>query len=186
MTSPILTISGFSGAGKDTLISELLAKYPDRLQRAVASTTRPPRDTEVHGLDYHFLSNDQFDAQIAQDHFFETIDFSGYRNGSPHPSKLTLLQDQLPIYKIDIRGVLKYQATFPQTKSIFLYIPAHIQRERLEARGTDPEQIALRQAHYQHESELIKAHANQFEILEHSAPEDLEKAMTHIENLLQL
>ena len=75
MTTPILVITGPSGVGKGTLIKGLLERVPG-LELAVSATTRKPRDGEVNGVDYHFLSEADFDRRAAAGEFVEHAEYA--------------------------------------------------------------------------------------------------------------
>lgn len=73
----ILTLTGPSASGKTTLVEQLTKKYPDRVERIVTATSRPPRPGEVDGIDYHFLSREEFEKSIANQQFVEYAEFGG-------------------------------------------------------------------------------------------------------------
>ena len=77
----VFVITGPSGVGKGTLISELLERVPD-LELSVSATTREPREGEVDGRDYHFLSPEEFDRRIEREDFLEFATYSGNRYGT--------------------------------------------------------------------------------------------------------
>lgn len=73
----ILTLTGPSGSGKTTFVGQLAKKYPDRVERIVTATSRPPRPGEADGIDYHFLSREEFEKGIAEQQFVEHAEFGG-------------------------------------------------------------------------------------------------------------
>ena len=81
MSTPILVITGPSGVGKGTLIKGLLERVPG-LQLAVSATTRKPRAGEVNGVDYHFLSAEDFERRVAAGEFVEHAEYAGNRYGT--------------------------------------------------------------------------------------------------------
>src|SRR5919109_2429103 len=81
MKTPILVITGPSGVGKGTLIKGLLERVPG-LELAVSATTRKPRDGEVNGVDYHFLSQEDFDRRVAAGEFVEHAIYAGHSYGT--------------------------------------------------------------------------------------------------------
>lgn len=82
-----LVISGPSGVGKGTLFKKLFAQHPDTFTLSVSHTTRSPREGEAHGVDYHFVPHEEFEALIARDGFVEHAKFGGNRYGT---SKMTI------------------------------------------------------------------------------------------------
>ena len=73
----IFTLTGPSGSGKTTLVGQLVEKYPNRVERIVTTTSRPPRPGETDGVDYHFLSREEFEKGIAEQQFVEHAEFGG-------------------------------------------------------------------------------------------------------------
>ncbi len=73
----IFTLTGSSGSGKTTLVGQLVEKYPNRVERIVTATSRPPRLGEADGIDYHFLSREAFEKGIAEQQFVEHAEFGG-------------------------------------------------------------------------------------------------------------
>ena len=71
----LIVVSGFSGSGKGTLMKELLARYPDTYALSISATTRSPREGEVDGREYFFVSKDEFEKMIDNEEIIPTIDF---------------------------------------------------------------------------------------------------------------
>jgi guanylate kinase len=145
MTTPILVITGPSGVGKGTLIKGLLEQVPG-LELAVSATTRKPRDGEVNGVDYHFLSEADFDRRAAAGEFVEHAEYAGNRYGTlkselSRPARGIVLE-------IDVQGARQVREALPEAKLIFIEPPSFEDLERrLAGRGSDrPEQIERRLA----------------------------------------
>jgi guanylate kinase len=143
VTGKLFVITGPSGVGKGTLIRELLVRVPG-LALSVSATTRPPRPGERHGLDYHFLSEEDFARRLENGEFMEHASYSGHRYG-------TLLSEVEPrlergtsvVLEIEVQGARQVRARMPEAVLVFVAppVPAAL-RARLEARGTDsPDQI---------------------------------------------
>jgi guanylate kinase len=145
MTTPILVITGPSGVGKGTLIKGLLERVPG-LQLAVSATTRRPRTGEVNGIDYHFLSEEDFDRRVAAGEFVEHAEYAGNRYGTLE-SELSRPARGI-VLEIDVQGARQVRETLPEAKLIFIEPPSFEDLERrLAGRGSDrPEQIARRLA----------------------------------------
>jgi guanylate kinase len=131
--------------GKGTLIKELLKRCPG-LQLAVSATTREPREGEVNGSDYHFLSREDFDRRVAAGEFVEHAEYAGNRYGTlwselARPARGVVLE-------IDVQGARQARETLPEAKLIFIEPPSLEDLvRRLERRGADsPEQIERRLA----------------------------------------
>jgi guanylate kinase len=145
MTTPILVITGPSGVGKGTLIKGLLERVPG-LELAVSATTRKPREGEVNGVDYHFLSEADFDRRAAAGEFVEHAEYAGNRYGTlkselSRPARGIVLE-------IDVQGARQVREALPEAKLIFIEPPSFEDLERrLAGRGSDrPEQIERRLA----------------------------------------
>jgi guanylate kinase len=142
----VFVITGPSGVGKGTLIRRLLARVP-ALELSVSATTRPPRPGEHAGVDYHFLSDAQFDERIAAGDFLEHASYSGNRYGTLRSELERRLGEGVPIVlEIEVQGARQVRAAMPEAVAVFIAPPSpEALRERLVGRGTDtPDQIAVR------------------------------------------
>ena len=142
-------ISGPSGVGKGTVLKELFKKRD--LYYSVSATTRAPREGEVDGVHYHFLSVEEFRAMIAEDALLEHAEYAGNYYGTPKryvDEAMDAGRDV--ILEIEMQGARQVCAKRPETIRIFIAPPSWEELERrLVTRGTDaPEKIAqrLRQA----------------------------------------
>ena len=100
----VFVITGPSGVGKGTLIRRLLARVP-RLELSVSATTRPPRPGEQTGVDYHFLTDAEFDAHVAAGDFLEHASYSGRRYGTLRTELERRLGEGVPIVlEIEVQG----------------------------------------------------------------------------------
>lgn len=145
METPVLVITGPSGVGKGTLIRRLLDEIPGS-ELSVSATTRPPRETEVNGRDYHFLDPAEFERRVQEGEFVEHAEYAGNRYGTlrselSRPARLILLE-------IDLQGARQIRATMPEACQVFILPPQFEELERrLRARGAeDEDQIARRLA----------------------------------------
>ena len=143
----LVVISGFSGAGKGTLMKALMKEYGDSYALSVSATTRNPRPGEMDGVDYFFVSRDKFEQMIAEDALIEYAQYVGNYYGTPKE----YVQQQLDLGKnvileIEIQGALKIKEKFPDTVLMFVTAPdANELKNRLVGRGTEtPEVIAAR------------------------------------------
>ena len=137
----LYVISGSSGVGKGTVIKEFLRKHPE-FKLSVSCTTRAPRDGEVDGVNYFFLSKDEFQRRINNGDFLEWAEFSGnmYGTGKDYVEK-TLNAGHDLILEIDTKGALNVKSIMPEAKLIFILPPSMEELEsRLRGRKTESEE----------------------------------------------
>ena len=143
----LVILSGFSGAGKGTLVRELLRRYPEEYALSVSATTRQPRAGEKDGTDYFFVTKERFEELISSDGLIEYACYVGNYYGTPRDyveHQRDLGKDVL--LEIEIQGARKVKEAFPEAVLIFIAPPdAETLASRLSGRGTEtPEQIAGR------------------------------------------
>lgn len=146
--SKLFVISGPSGAGKGTLVTRVRERRSN-LGLTVSATTRAPRKGEVDGVNYFFLTREEFDRRVANGEFVEWAEVHGNCYGtlvSEVTSKLA--SGASLILEIDVQGALQVKERFPEAVLIFIKPPSlEVLRERLVGRGTEtPETIELRMA----------------------------------------
>jgi guanylate kinase len=144
----VFVITGPSGVGKGTLIRGLLARIPE-LELSVSATTRLPRAGEVEGVDYHFLSDEEFDRKVKAGAFVEHAAYSGRRYGTLRSELERRTAAGVPVVlEIEVQGARQVRKTLPAAVQIFIVPPSgEALRERLVGRGTDrPEEIERRLA----------------------------------------
>lgn len=139
----IIVLTAPSGSGKTTLTKRLMSRFP-HLSFSISACTRSPRAGETDGVDYHFLSVDQFRKAIEENEFLEwEMVYEGKYYGTLR-SELTRIwqQGKVPVLDIDVKGALNVQQQYPgQTLSIFIQAPSlEVLRQRLEGRGTETPQ----------------------------------------------
>lgn len=133
----LTVVSGFSGAGKGTLMKELVDKYQYGL--SISATTRAPREGEVHGREYFFLSKEEFEQMIEKGELIEWAKYVDNYYGTPK----AYVEEQLAggkdvILEIEIQGALQVRSVFPNALLVFVTPPtAKELRKRLEGRGTE-------------------------------------------------
>lgn len=138
----LVVVSGFSGAGKGTLMKELVARY-DNYALSVSMTTRQPRPGEVEGVSYFFVDKDTFEETIAQDGLVEYARYCDNYYGTPRK----WVEEQLEsgrdvILEIEIQGALKVKEKFPETLLLFVMPPSAKELERrLTGRGTETAEV---------------------------------------------
>ena len=137
----LFVISGSSGVGKGTVIKEFLSKHPE-FKLSVSCTTRNPREGEVHGINYFFLTKDEFKACIERNEFLEWAEFSGNMYGTQKAYfENKLAEGKNLILEIDTQGALNVKKIMPDAQLIFILPPSLEELEaRLRGRHTETEE----------------------------------------------
>jgi guanylate kinase len=139
----VFVITGPSGVGKGTLIRGLCEQVPE-LELSVSATTRAPRPGERDGIDYHFLTPDEFERRAGAGEFVEHAVYSGNRYGTLRRELERRLQAGIPVVlEIEVQGARQVREAMPDAVAVFIAPPSlDALRTRLVGRGTDaPEQI---------------------------------------------
>ena len=154
----LVVLSGPSGTGKGTICRELLRCYP-ALNYSISATTRPPRTGETEGINYFFLSHDEFKTMLDQNDLLEYAEVYGNYYGTPRRHVLHLLQQGKDVVlEIDIQGAMQVKKKFPD--GVFVYIvPPSLDElaDRINKRGTDNAETIQRRLSSV-VSELLLAH----------------------------
>ena len=146
MSPAFVVLSGPSGAGKDAVLDEL-ARRGRRFHRVVTCTTRPPRENERDGVDYHFVGDAEFDLLIASGGLLEHAVVYGHRSGVPRAQVEEKLAEGIDVYvRTDVQGAASIKRLMPSALLVFI-APSSLEEleERIRARGSDDdERIARR------------------------------------------
>ncbi len=177
----VLTVmSGFSGAGKGTIVKKLLSDHEYFL--SISCTTRAPREGEVDGKDYFFVSRDEFEKMIRDKEMIEYAEYAGNYYGTPKKA----VEDRLSegkdvILEIEVQGGMQVKKLFPDAVLMFVVPPSAKELyDRLKNRGTEnDEQISLRFEQTVRETHFIKDY--DFLIIN----DDLEKAVEEINGIIE-
>jgi guanylate kinase len=182
----LLVLSGPSGVGKSTILRRLLDRHPSRLRLSVSATTRPPRRGETDGIDYYFLSQEEFTRRRQAGKFLESCEVFGRGHWYG-----TLLSEVTPspddqkwvILDIDVEGAEKVRSQLPGVPSIFLR-PSSIEEleRRLRARGTEAEPAIQRRLEVARR-ELARADQYQYQVINDTverAVDDIEKTLAEL------
>ena len=162
----LFVISGPSGVGKGTINQKLFAEFTDEVAFSVSATTRGPREGEIDGTHYFFITRQEFDSRVANNEFLEHAEYAGNCYGTPRSYVLDLLNKGVSvILEIDLQGAVQVKACMPESVSIFILPPSFEELEnRLRGRGTEtPEKIEKRLAAAKHEMEM--AHTYDYRII---------------------
>lgn len=158
MSGLLFVVSAPAGCGKDTILNKLFERT-DSAGYAVSATTRSPREGEVNGVHYHFLTRDEFERKIAENEVLEYTEYCGNYYGTLRKSVDDLLNaGKDAILKIEVEGAMNIRRMFPEACLVFILPPSwEILAERLRSRGTETEEkIAERTKQARTEVEFAK------------------------------
>ena len=143
MKGILVVASGFSGAGKGTIMKKLMSEKGESYALSISATTRAPREGEEHGREYFFLTTEEFEAMIARDELVEYAKYVNNYYGTPR----AYVEEQLNagknvILEIEIQGALKIKEKFPETILMFITAPSTEElKHRLVGRGTESQDV---------------------------------------------
>ena len=179
----LVVISGFSGVGKGTLMKELTMRYPDTYALSVSATTRKPREGEVDGREYFFLSKESFEQKIADGELLEYAQYVENYYGTPRQYVASRMAEGKDVLlEIEIQGARQIRKNVPDAFLVFVMPPdAPTLVSRLEGRGTEtPEVISSRLQQAVYEAQGIE----EYDCI--LVNDDLEESVTRLHNLIQL
>lgn len=138
--SKLVVVSGPAGVGKDTVVANLLEKY-DCFSLSVSATTRAPRGTEQHGINYYYFSQDEFLAKIENNEFIEYAKYgSNYYGTLRSDVEERIRNGKTVILVIEVNGAANIKKIYPDSLSIFVMPPSEeILEQRLRGRQTECE-----------------------------------------------
>ncbi len=140
MKNVLMAVSGPSGVGKGTIVKRIIAEREDVVE-SVSCTTREPREGEIDGYSYFFLSQEEFARRIKQDEFLEYDEHFGALYGTPKSFVAEKLKSKSVIMEIDVVGALNAQKFFPETVLVMVLPPSLEElKARLKARNTETEE----------------------------------------------
>lgn len=176
----LVVISGPSGTGKGTICGRILSEM-DNIGFSTSMTTRQPRDGEVDGKDYYFVTKDQFEAAIENDEFLEHANVFGNYYGTLKAEVASKLDEGKDILlDIDVQGALNVMKAFPDQLFIFILPPSMEElRKRITGRGTDSDEEIERRLS-QAESEMSMADEYDYQIVN----DDLETAVKDVKKII--
>lgn len=178
----VIVLSGFSGAGKGTIMKHLLSDYPEKYHLSVSVTTRGKRQGEEDGREYFFKTKEQFEDMIRNHELLEYASFNQNYYGTPKAYVDQLLSEGKDvILEIEVQGALQIKKIFPQALLLFVTPPdGATLKERLEGRGTEEAEVVLqRLAIASRESLLME----QYDYI--IVNDDLDRAVHSVHHLIQ-
>jgi len=176
----LFVISGSSGVGKGTVIKEFLKRNPN-FKLSVSCTTRKPREGEKHGINYFFLSREEFESCIEKNEFLEWAEFSGNMYGTQRPYvDAKLAEGKNLILEIDTQGALKVKKIMPEATMIFILPPSFEELEaRLRGRHTETEE-AIQKRLESTKMEMENSKLFDYQVINDS----IENAVKSLENIM--
>ncbi len=175
----LVVISGPSGSGKSTVVDRVVDVAPIKLVKAVSATTRPPRRGEVEGVDYYFLTTEDFEALRQSGQFIECAEV--HSNGNWYGTLTSEIERAhaeagWAFLEIDVQGAQEVMRQFPDALTVFLTTPSEAEYEkRLRARGTESES-AIRERLETASDELQRASHYRYTVVN----DDLDQAVDEI------
>lgn len=144
----LVVVSGFSGAGKGTVMKKLLSEY-DNYALSISMTTRNPRPGEEDGREYFFVNTDTFEQKIKENKVIEYARYCDNYYGTPREYvEKQLMEGKDVILEIEIQGALKVKEKFPDAVLLFVMPPSAKELEnRLVSRGTETEDVIKQRMH---------------------------------------
>ena len=180
----LVVISAPSGCGKGTILHGLfdLDKEDKSFVLSISMTTRAPRATEQDGVDYFFVSRDQFEKLIDEDQFIEYAQFNGNYYGTPKSFIEKCIEEGKTVFlEIEVQGAEKVRAKFPDSVSIFILPPSLEELEkRLRGRQTDDPKVIERRLEI---APLEIARQNEFDY--RVVNDDIDRAINEIYNIIK-
>ena len=139
----LAVVSGFSGAGKGTLMKALLSEYADQYALSISATTRGPREGEMDGREYFFKTKEQFEQMIEDGELIEHACYVGNYYGTPKSYVMEQLEaGKNVILEIEIQGARKIKEQYPDAVLLFVTTnDAQTLKDRLTGRGTESEEV---------------------------------------------
>jgi guanylate kinase len=178
----LVVVSGPSGVGKDAILDEL-SQRGHRFHRVVTCTTRQPRAGERDGVDYHFVTDAEFDELIASGGLLEHAEVYGHRSGVPKQQVLEKLGEGIDVYvRTDVQGAASIKQLMPDALTVFI-APTSLEEleSRVRERGSDDEARIARRLATAHDE---MARRGEFDEVIVNAPGRLEAAVDALQRAL--
>jgi guanylate kinase len=176
----LIVLTGPSGVGKGTLVRSLLNRH-SALYLSISVTTREPREGEVEGQHYYFVTRDRFEQMVEAGELAEWAEFAGNFYGTPYFGlKQGIAEGKWVILEIELEGARQIKDNFSEAVRIFILPPALEELERrLRSRGQDSESAITRRL-LRAKAEIAAAGEFDFQVIN----DDFEAALTQLEAIL--
>lgn len=175
----LIVVSAPSGCGKGTILAEVLKN--DNFFYSVSATTRSPREGEVNGVNYHFLTREKFEELIGSDGVLEYAEYCGNYYGTPRQAVEDKLREGRDvILEIEVQGAMKIREKCPDAMFIFILPPSlDTLRQRLEKRGTETEEVIAKRVG-EAAGEISKAYDYDYVIVNDDLQEAVDDFLTAV------
>ena len=176
----LIVYAGASGVGKGTIMKQLLSA-DDNFRLSVSATTRLPRPGETNGVEYHFVSKEDFEQMIENDGLFEYATYCDNYYGTPKKAVFDMIEKGIDVFlEIEIKGFLQIKEKYPECVTIFVLPPSLEELERrLVGRGTETRDVIDKRLAAARE-ELTYADRFDYTVIN----DDVEKAKNEILNII--
>lgn len=153
----IIALVGKAGSGKDTILHGVMGKFPDRFHEIISCTTRPPREGEEDGVNYHFLSVDEFTERLLNGDLLEATEFNGWHYGT---LRSDLVEDKINIGIFNPEGVLNLMESFgPELLVIEVTVKDKERLMRQLLRETDPDVEEIIRRYHTDKEDFLNFHS---------------------------
>lgn len=178
----LFVFSAPSGSGKTTIVRKILEIYPE-LIFSISATTRKNRDHEINGIDYFFISEEEFLEKIDNDEFVEWEKFYDYYYGTLKSFVNSKLDEGLSlVFEVDVKGALSIKKSYPESVLIFIVPPSMEElRTRLIKRNTETSEDLKKRIE---RAELELSYKNKFDYL--VVNKDLDQALNEVNRIIKL
>lgn len=179
----LIVISGPSGVGKDTIARAIIDNRPDSFYFVVTATTRPPRINEVHGVDYYFVSNDEFARMIDENELLEyAVVYNDFKGIPKQHIREALSSGKDVIMRVDVQGAATIRKLLPNAIRVFLTTESESEliSRLIERKSEAPEDLSLRIATARQEMRRIQ----EFDYWVVNREGKLDEAVQHILSII--
>lgn len=177
----LIVLTGPGSVGKDAIVSQLLKKNPN-LKKVITTTSRQPRQWEIEGKDYHFISPGEFEKLVSEDVLLEHVKFAGNYYGTQKKALEPYKNGADMIWKVEITMGAKVKEIFPDAKVFYIDVPDwNILKERLAKRGASEEVVNQRLEADKKDWETFK---DKFKNIVINYPGKLDQTIEKIQQLL--